>query len=53
MRTTFGAGAAGNGTMWLATAMISWFAPVSSTIGWSAIGPLTVGAFGPPVVAVV
>ena len=39
--------------MWLLTAMTSWFAPVSSTIGWSAIGPLTVGAFGPPVVAVV
>ena len=39
--------------MWLLTAMTSRFAPVSSTIGWSAIGPFTVGAFGPPVVAVV
>ena len=48
LRTTLGAGAAGAGVMWRSTRMSSRFAPVSSRIGWPAIGPLLLGALTPP-----
>ena len=48
LSTTFGAGAAGTGVMCRSTRITSRFAPVSSTIGWPAIGPLLLGAFTPP-----